>query len=73
MPKNGDDDPDYLGHRKRLRARFLAAPDALPDYELLEMLLGFVIPRQDTKPKAKQLLKEFGSLGDLLSADARRC
>lgn len=66
------DDPDYLGHRKRLRARFLQAPDALPDYELLEMLLGFVIPRQDTKPRAKQLLKDFGSLGDLLSADARR-
>lgn len=66
------DDPDYLGHRKRLRARFLQAPEALPDYELLEMLLGFVIPRQDTKPKAKQLLKDFGSLGDLLSADAHR-
>lgn len=73
MPKNGNtDDPDHLGHRKRLRARFLQAPAALPDYELLEMLLGFVVPRQDTKPKAKQLLKEFGSLGDLLSAEVQR-
>jgi DNA repair protein RadC len=73
VPKNGNaDDPGYLGHRKRLRARFLQAPAALPDYELLEMLLGFVVPRQDTKPKAKQLLKEFGSLGDLLSADVQR-
>ena len=72
MPENRDADPDYLGHRKRLRTRFLQAPAALPDYELLEMLLGFVTPRQDTKPKAKQLLKEFGTLGDLLSADVHR-
>ena len=72
MSKSDDDDPDYLGHRKRLRARFLQAPAALPDYELLEMLLAFVIPRQDTKPKAKKLLAEFGTLGDLSSADVQR-
>ena len=60
--------PGYLGHRERLRERFHAAPDALPDYELLEMLLGFTILRQDTKPKAKALMEEFGTLGDVLSA-----
>ena len=60
--------PDYLGHRERLRDRFHEAPDALPDYELLEMLLGFTIPRRDTKPLAKDLLRRFGSLGEVLAA-----
>ena len=60
--------PDYLGHRQRLRERFHAAPDALADYELLEMLLGFAIPRQDTKKKAKELIAAFGALGDVLAA-----
>ena len=47
----------YLGHRQRLRARFMeAGADALPDYELLELLLARTIPRRDTKPLAKELL-----------------
>jgi DNA repair protein RadC len=51
------------GHRSRLRARFLSAgKEALSDYELLELLLGYAIPRKDTKPLAKELLKEYGSL-----------
>lgn len=40
------------------------------DHELVEYLLALAIPRRDTKPLAKQLLHEFGSLGGLLSADA---
>src|SRR5262245_6251902 len=48
------------GHRQRLKQRFDAAgEDALPDYELLEMVLFRAIPRQDTKPIAKKLLQTF--------------
>lgn len=55
--------PHYHGHRDRLRERFLSAgPDALPDYELLELLLFQAIPRRDVKPLAKELLTAFGSL-----------
>jgi DNA repair protein RadC len=63
--------PHYWGHRQRLRERFLAAgPSALPDYELLELLLFFSIPRRDVKPLAKQLIERFGSLGAVLAAPA---
>lgn len=61
--------PHYHGHRERLRERFLEAPEALPDYEILELLLAIAIPRQDLKPRAKELIERFGSLADLLSAD----
>jgi len=60
--------PHYIGHRQRLRERFLAEPDALPDYELLELLLFASNPRGDTKPLAKTLLKQFGDLTGILSA-----
>ena len=64
---------DGKGHRARLRARlFEGGPDALLDHELVEYLLGLAIPRRDTKPLAKRLLKEFGGIGRLLSADAKR-
>lgn len=56
------------GHRQRLRTRFLAAPDALPDYELLELLLCMAQPRGDTKELAKTLLTEFGSLTEIFAA-----
>jgi len=62
--------PDYLGHRQRLRQRLLeGGTEALPDYELLEFLLFSARPQGDTKPLAKALLKRFGSLGAVLSAD----
>jgi len=49
------------GHRKRLRERFLkAGRNALADYELLELVLMYSIPRADTKPMAKALLNKFG-------------
>ncbi len=61
--------PSYWGHRERLRERFLrGSDDALPDYELLELLLFFSIPRCDTKPMAKQLLERFGSLAGAINA-----
>jgi DNA repair protein RadC len=57
------------GHRNRLRARLLEAPQALPDYELLELLLFFSIDFKDTKPLAKELLARYGSLGGVLNAE----
>ena len=65
--------PHYHGHRQRLRARFLAAePDALPDYELLELLLFGANPRGDVKPLAKRLLAEFGDFAGVVSAPVER-
>jgi DNA repair protein RadC len=62
---------DGSGHRARLRERlFEGGPDALLDHELVEYLLALALPRRDTKPLAKQLIREFGSYGALLSADA---
>ena len=64
-----DKPADHVGHRQRLRSRFLqGGPDALPDYELLELLLFQAQPRRDTKPLAKDLLKRFGSFADVISA-----
>ena len=62
---------DALGHRSRLRTRLLEnGGDTLQDYELVEYLLALAIPRRDTKPLAKALLREFGGIGGLLNADA---
>jgi DNA repair protein RadC len=61
--------PHYHGHRQRLRTRFLdAGGDALPDYELLELMLFASNPRGDTKPLAKALIERFGSFQRVLSA-----
>lgn len=63
--------PHFFGHRARLRQRLLAAgAEALPDYELLEVLLFAGNPRGDTKPLAKDLIDRFGSLAEVLSADS---
>lgn len=69
--KATEEKPHYLGHRDRLRERFVAGgPDAMPDYELLELLLFRLIPRSDTKPVAKALLSRFGTLAEVLGAPA---
>ena len=62
--------PSYLrDHRKRLRARFLeGGAAAMPDYELLEMLLFGAIPRADVKPLGRALLERFGNLAEVISA-----
>lgn len=61
--------PHYLGHRDRLRERLRdSGADALADYELLEVMLYRSIPRSDTKPVAKALLKRFGSLAEVVGA-----
>lgn len=62
--------PDHVGHRARLRARFLSAgSESFADYELLELLLFQAIPRRDTKPVAKALLRRFGNYAEVVSAD----
>ena len=64
---------NHAGHRRRLRDRFLnAGPDALADYELLELILFSALPRVDTKAIAKSLLKRFGGFSAVISADPRR-
>ena len=63
--------PHYLGHRERLRRRFReAGADALPDYELLEMIQFRAVPRRDTKPLAKDAY--FGSFTEALNAPEER-
>jgi DNA repair protein RadC len=63
--------PHYHGHRERLRERATEGGlAALPDYEVLELLLFRSIPRGDVKPLAKRLLARFGSLGAVLGAGA---
>ena len=62
--------PDIAGHRARLRHRLIEqGADALLDHEIIEYLLALAIPRRDTKPLAKALIREFGGIGPLLSAE----
>lgn len=66
--------PSYLAdHRKRLRARFVTGgAAAVPDYELLELVLFRAIPRQDVKPLARHLLETFGDFNGVISAQPDR-
>ncbi|WP_424990861.1 RadC family protein [Fluviibacterium sp. S390] len=66
--------PSYIReHRKRLRQRFLdGGPKAVPDYELLELMLFRALPRVDVKPIAHALLKTFGDLTHVLAAPPER-
>lgn len=65
-----DEATDGAGHRARLRKRlFEGGPDALLEHELVEYLLALAIPRRDTKPLAKKLIRDFGGFGRLLAAD----
>jgi DNA repair protein RadC len=65
--------PHYHGHRERLRARFReAGPEALADYEMLELILFRAIPMRDVKPLAKALLERFGSFAEVISAPPER-
>ncbi len=76
LPEQGSllPEPDQrAGHRQRLRERFVnGGPEALPDYELLELVLFSAIPRRDTKPTAKRLLERFGSFAEVINAPPER-
>lgn len=56
----------HTGHRERLRQKFLDG--RLADYELLELLLGYAIPRRDVRPLARMLIAQFGGVGAVLAA-----
>jgi len=65
--------PQHVGHRQRLRERFLAGgADTMPDYELLELVLFRAIPRRDTKDLAKRLIARFGSFAEVINAPDQR-
>jgi DNA repair protein RadC len=66
--------PSYLAdHRARLRARFReGGAGALPDYEMLELVLFRAIPRQDVKPLARLLLDTFGDFNRVITASPAR-
>ncbi|WP_146590506.1 RadC family protein [Puniceibacterium confluentis] len=66
--------PSYIrDHRARLRERFLlGGADALPDYELLELVLFRAIPRRDVKPLARHLIEVFGDFNRVISAPVAR-
>ena len=65
--------PHYHGHRQRLRDKFLFNMGKdMPDYEFLELLLTFAIPRRDVKPLAKDLIKKFGNFNEVISAPVEK-
>src|SRR6266581_760979 len=65
--------PHYHGHRERLRERFRSGgANAVPDYELLELVLFRAKPRGDMKPLAKALIEKFGSFAEVMHAPEAR-
>lgn len=69
MADDADGKPHYFGHRQRLRERFMTGgPEALADYELLELLLFQSRPRGDVKPLAKALIQRFETFAGVLAA-----
>ena len=68
--KNKIAKPDYLNHRQRIREKYLKSGlDNWHDYEILELILTYAIPRKDTKPIAKALLKKFKSIRGVFDAE----
>ena len=64
--------PHYLGHRQRLKERFMRdAGASLHDYEMLELVLFLAKPRAEVKPLAKALIARFGSFADVITADVK--
>jgi len=72
-PAAPDEPAHYHGHRARLRQRLLqAGPEAVADYELIELVLFRAIPRRDVKPLAKALVERFGSFAEAIAAAPAR-
>ena len=64
--------PSYIGHRQRIKEKYeKSGMDGWLDYEVLELVLSYAIPRKDTKPIAKELLTRFKSLNAVLDADKK--
>ncbi|MEO5356031.1 MAG: DNA repair protein RadC [Nitrospirae bacterium YQR-1] len=63
----------HIGHRKRLRQRYIKAGlSSFADYEVLELLLTYTRMQRDVKPEAKKLIKTFGNLAEILDAPIER-
>lgn len=73
LPVSGKQ-PSYIAdHRQRLRARFMGGgAAAMPDYELLELVLFRAIPRRDVKPLARELMDRFGDFNRVVTAPEAR-
>ncbi|MBF8246540.1 MAG: DNA repair protein RadC [Rickettsia sp.] len=71
MKPNKTEEKHFVGHRKRVKNKFLYSKDlsSFDDYELLEILLFLSIPRKDVKPIAKNLLSKFNSLHNVFNAE----
>ena len=68
-----EEEASYIGHRQRLKERFLRSKGAdMADYEALELLLTYAIPRRDVKPLSKSLIKKFGSFAGVITAPIER-
>ncbi|MDE5996175.1 MAG: DNA repair protein RadC [Eubacterium sp.] len=64
---------DKIGHRSRMLNSFMErGSSSFDDYQLLEMLLFYAIPRKDVKPIAKNLLSDFGCLENVLAAQSNQ-
>lgn len=67
--ESNNQNPHYIGHRQRLRERFLKSGFAgMADHEVIEILLTLALPRKDVKKPAKNLLTRFGNLQGILDA-----
>ncbi len=72
MENQTEENPHYHGHRKRLKERFSSyGGESFRDYELLELLLTYSIPRKDVKGIAKSLVSRFNCLSGVLNADIK--
>lgn len=73
MGRDFSGESQHSGHRERLRERFLdGGAGAIPDYELMELVLFAAIPRRDVKPLAKQLIAQFGGFAEVIAAPHAR-
>ena len=61
------DDKFYIGHRERLKEKFL--DNKLTEYEQLELLLSYAIPRRDVRPLSRKLIEHFGSVYYVIIAE----
>lgn len=64
--------PGYIGHRQRIKEKYeKSGIDGWLDYEVLELVLSYAIPRKDTKPIAKELLSRFKTINGVLDSDRK--
>jgi DNA repair protein RadC len=62
----------YFGHRQRIKSKFRESGiSGWHDYEILELILSYAIPRKDTKPIAKNLIEKFENLNNVINADIK--